>query len=58
MTRKEYELLASAFCESRPSVLSPKYTQWERDIISVAKSLEKDNPRFSLVKFLKACVKI
>jgi hypothetical protein len=55
MTRKDYELLAHVFAETKPVQMSHqtdeeqhlRYGQWERTIRALCDALEADNPRFN-----------
>lgn len=55
MTKKDFELIASALCESRK--LTPLYERYALDIVvdKLTQALASKNPRFNKDKFLKAC---
>lgn len=62
MTRKDYQLIASAIDNSRPEILganSPDARQRHDtcDLVArtMAKSLAADNPNFDRDRFLRAC---
>jgi hypothetical protein len=61
MTRKDYELIASALRSSRLHLPSNDERQagakdqWETTVEEVADDLERENPRFDRNKFLTAC---
>lgn len=54
MTRKDYQLIANAFCDSKP-VTETALTQWKNDVTILARALATTNPRFDRERFLKAC---
>lgn len=57
MTRKDYELLASALRSTKPDEKqNVKFSlQWSGDVAAIANALEADNPRFNRARFLAAC---
>lgn len=62
MTRKDYELIASAFVASRPTIaddLTPwesgNLEQWRDCVDTLANSLRSQNPRFDHARFKRAC---
>lgn len=58
MTKKDYIILARALAHTRPNPLTEVQAnseQWRKDVKSVAQALAANNPRFNIVKFIKAC---
>lgn len=61
MTKKDYILLATVIKNSRSALqyatTAPTETKRSLDIVRdyLATALEKDNPRFDIVKFLDYC---
>jgi len=54
MTRKDYELLASAL-EGMPAFAPTLRAGRESAARAIAEALEADNPRFDHARFLEAC---
>lgn len=52
MTRKDYELLGAALLDARPVVTGIE--TWVACVRAIANALERDNPRFDSLRFLKA----
>ena len=64
MTKKDYELIASALASERPRFQHPSDTkkmyqchryQWSETVRALATSLEDENVRFNRYKFIQAC---
>lgn len=57
MSRKDYELIASAFKTARPDMSrnDDSRTQWARGLHVLADGLARDNPRFDRSRFYAAC---
>ena len=57
MTRKDYEVLAAALADARPTANENKawHSQHCIDALAVADALARDNARFDRARFLKAC---
>jgi hypothetical protein len=56
MTKKDFQLIASALRESFPERGSEHPTQqWERTVHTIASALSESNPRFDRARFLSAC---
>ncbi len=54
MTKKNFEKIAKAFAESRPSENSDKLVQWWELRNAFCKVFKDDNPAFDVLKFLAA----
>lgn len=56
MTRKHFQLIASALEASRPPVNAhAHYNQWKRDVEAMADVCAGQNGLFNRAKFLTAC---
>lgn len=64
MTRKDYVILAAALRATHPCAApsgqltltsAAESSLWARTVRSVATALGRDNPRFDLQRFLRAC---
>lgn len=63
MTRKDYQVLASALHDVQPELITSsddRYgaaygNQWQACVSAIADALAKDNPRFDRTRFLVAC---
>ena len=57
MTRKDFELIASAFAETQPAPdASPEVVrQWKRTLAAMALRLGATNPQFDIDRFTDAC---
>tara|TARA_R110000868_G_scaffold143263_2_gene361203 strand:- start:4574 stop:4753 length:180 start_codon:yes stop_codon:yes gene_type:complete len=57
MSRKDYETLAAALREARPSADAPEMVRdtWTRTVSALSYRFLCENPRFNAVKFRAAC---
>lgn len=55
MSRKHYELIASALAGRKPEAGSAKWGQWAYDCMALADVFVRDNVRFDRARFLEAC---
>jgi hypothetical protein len=58
MSRKDYELIAEAFRDTRPmdNASDPNlWNQWRADVNRIARALRGTNPRFDTARFVTAC---
>jgi hypothetical protein len=58
MSRKDYELIAEAFRDTRPmdDASDPNlWNQWRTDVAHIARALRSTNSRFDLSRFVTAC---
>lgn len=56
MTRKDFELIASALMRSRPERDTEKYVQWLYDTSEIGSDLKKAHVRFDEDRFYNACM--
>lgn len=54
MTRKDYVALAAALLHARPANSGVQRDQWEKDVLTVADVLGRDNARFDRMRFVNA----
>ena len=64
MTRKDFELIAKAFHDTKPKFLdrdmseaavAAAYDAWSRTVHRIALALSSTNPRFNVDRFIEAC---
>ncbi len=58
MSRKDFELIAEAFRNTRPvnDAYDPEmWEQWKMDVNNIALALRHTNPRFDRTIFIAAC---
>lgn len=61
MSRKDYQSIAAALCETQPAVVDGDRcndalrNQWQATVSAIADVFAADNPRFDRVRFLRAC---
>ena len=58
MSRKDYELIAEAFRDTRPmdNASDPNlWSQWRTDVMHISRALRSTNPRFDQNRFVAAC---
>lgn len=55
MSRKHYQLLASALRANKPTNNKDMIIQWQADVRKIAVACRLDNPNFDYDRFYQAC---
>jgi len=56
MTKRDYELIAQALADARPSrFLQLRHDQWHEDVTRIVVALRVINPRFDHERFITWC---